>query len=53
MTFTEAAAVQPFAVSVTVTAYVAGLETELVAVVGPLLQLNVVPATGLDVAVSV
>ena len=44
---------QPFAVSVTVTVYVAGDEIVLPAVVGPLLQANVVPAAGFGVAVSV
>ena len=53
VTRSEAVAVHPLAVSVTVTIYVAGEDTVMPAVTGPLLQLKVVPAAGFEVAVSV
>jgi hypothetical protein len=53
VTVVDAVLVQPLAVSVTVTVYVAGVETALVAVVGPLLQAYVMPAAGFGVAVKV
>ena len=53
VTLTEALAVHPLAVSVTVTVYVAGEEIVLVATTGPLLQLKVVPTAGFEVAVSI
>ena len=52
-TISDAVAVHPLAVSVTVTLYVAGAVTVMPAVSAPLLQLNVIPAAGVGVAVSV
>ena len=53
VTMSDAVAVHPLAVSVTVTVYVAGEETLLAAIVGPLLQANVMPTAGFGVAVRV
>jgi len=53
VTTSDAVAVQPFAVSVTVTIYVPGFAIVLLWVVGPLFQVNVVPVAGFVVAVSV
>ena len=53
VTTSDAVPVQPFAVSVTVTIYVAAAETVLAAEAGPLLQLKVVPIAGFEVAVNV
>ena len=53
VTTSDAVPGQPFAVSVTVTIYVAAAETVLAAEAGPLLQLKVVPIAGFEVAVNV